>query len=391
MSTSRTQATAVQMRSADTLVPSADESGDPNEEAALLITCLRELPYLIPKDTNWKILLHLARENGVLLLVYQSMLATGAEMPTFFQDAARECEASAEQLASELEGMLREFHDLGVDVLPLKGPALALTLYGSVTLRSSNDLDLLVRHDDFPRCEALLLALGFTALGASSEHDRRFIRNGLLVELHFELASPRDFPFDVDRIWKRSRPSQFRGYPVRAMSDIDLVLYLCCHGLKHGFSRLIWIMDVARALRGWQTDTYRELAQQARQEGLEAHLLIACEVVRAMFPQQFPEDLDAVVAASPKAVERARHTALRLFSENREVVINDYRRLYLQAEPNTLKRWSYRLKYFVPTYSDYQWARRHRIQSIFMILVRPFRLLHKYGLRRAWQVAFPRR
>ncbi|WP_263349824.1 nucleotidyltransferase domain-containing protein [Acidicapsa acidisoli] len=387
MAAFRTPVTATQTCSAISLRQCAD---DPSPETALLITCLRGLPYLVPEDVDWKVLLDLARENGVLLLVHQSMFAMGADMPGFFRIAARECQAFAEWLAEELKELLQDFRDLRIEVLPLKGPSLALTLYGDVALRASNDLDLLVRRDDFPRCETLLLGRGFIGLGPAGEHDRRFIRDELLVELHFELASPRDFPFDIDHIWSRSRPHDFRGQPVRAMSDADLVLYLCSHGLKHGFSRLIWIMDVARALRGWQPDAYEEMVQQARREGLQPYLLIGCEVVRAMFPQLLPEALDIATSASPKAVALARAAAWRLFSENRQVVINDYRGLYLQAEPHVLRRWRYRFRYLMPTYSDYQWARRHRVQSGLMVVVRPFRLLHKYGFRKALRIAFPR-
>jgi hypothetical protein len=382
----RTSAAAIPMRST---VPPGQRAHEPAGEAALLITCLRGLPYLVPEDMDWQVLLDLARENGVLLLVHQSLLAMNADIPAFFCDAARECRVFAEWLADELEGLLHDFREMRVDVLPLKGPALALALYGDVALRSSNDLDLLVRRDDFPRCEALLLDRGFLALGPMSEHDRRFVRNGLLVELHFELASPRDFPFDVDGIWRRSRPNDFRGLSVRAMSDADLALFLCSHGLKHGFSRLIWILDVARALRGWQHSAYKQMVRQARRQGLEPCLLIGCEVVRAMFPQHLPEAMDAATAASPEAVRRARRAAARLFSESLEVVTNDHRGFYLQAEPNTLKRWRYRFRYLMPTYSDDLWARRHRINSGLMIFVRPFRLLQKYGLWGAWRIVFP--
>ena len=381
-----TPAAAIPMRSS---VPLRQCAHEPADEAALLITCLRGLPYLVPEDLNWQILLDLARENGVLLLVQQSLLAKGADMPGFFLEAAWKCRAIAERLADALEGLLHDLQELRVDVLPLKGPALALALYGDVALRSSNDLDLLVRRDDFPRCEALLLERGFLPLGPLSEHDRRFVRDGLLVELHFELASPRDFPFEVDEIWSRSLRDNFRGLPVRAMSNADLVLFLCSHGLKHGFSRLIWILDVARALRGWRRGDYEEMVQQARRQGLEPCLLIGCEVVRAMFPQHLPEAMDAAAAGSPEAVGRARRAAAKLFSQNLEVVTNDHRGFYLQAEPNAFKRWRYRFRFLMPTYSDDLWARRHRINSGLMIVVRPFRLLQKYGLRRAWRIVFP--
>ena len=369
--------------------PLCQSDSHPAEEAALLITCLRELPCNIPEDTNWEILLGLAEQNGVLLRVYRTLLALDANMPGFFRDAALECRAAAESLGAELEELLRGFGGDDIDVLPLKGPALALALYGDVALRQSNDIDLLVRRDDFPRAEALLLRWGFTALGAPSEHDRRFLRGGLLVELHFELASPRFFPFDIDGIWSRSRRVDFCGKPARAMSNIDLVLYLCAHGLKHGFSRLIWILDLARVLQGLEPREYQELMRQAQRRGLRPWLLIGCEVVRAMFPQQFPIELDAAIAASPEALKRARLAVARLFSTDQQVVVNDYRSFYLQAEPNPLRRLRYRLRYLAPTYTDYLWARRRRISPRLMVILRPFRLLEKYGLSRAWHILFP--
>ena len=365
------------------------KASHPVDEAALLITCLRGLPFDLPDDTDWRALLALAQENGVLLLVYRSLRASGAHMSGFFEDVARECQAVAESLAATLEALLQDFTEHGIEVLPLKGPALALALYGDAALRQSNDVDILVRLDDFSTAEALLLSQGFSALGAASEHDRRFVRGELLVELHFELASPRFFPFDIDGIWSRSRRSDFRGRPARAMSKGDLVLYLCAHGLKHGFSRLIWILDLSHALQGWEPDEYQELMKQARRQGLRPWLLIGCEVVRAMFPQQLPAALDAVIAQSPAARERARQAAARLFTVDLQVVVNDFRSFYLQAEPNPLARWHYRLRYLTPTYTDYLWARRHRISPRLMVILRPFRLLEKYGLSRVWQILFP--
>lgn len=369
--------------------PLRQSVSQPVDEATLLITCLRELPFHIPYDINWRALLTLAEENGVLLLVYEPLLAVGTDMPAFFRDAVRECRVAAESLGAALEALLQDFGECGIEVLPLKGPALALALYGDAALRQSNDIDLLVRRDDFSNAEALLLAQGFSALGAASEHDRRFRRGELLVELHFELASPRFFPFDIDGIWSRSRRADFRGKPARAMSNSDLVFYLCAHGLKHGFSRLIWILDLSRALRGWEPCEYQELMRQAHRRGLAPWLLIGCEVVSAMFPQQIPAALDAVIAQSPVALERARRAAARLFIVDQQVVVNDFRSFYLQAEPNPLKRWRYRLQYLMPTYTDYLWARHHRINPRLMVILRFFRLREKYGLSRVWQILFP--
>jgi Uncharacterised nucleotidyltransferase len=361
----------------------------PADEAALLITCLRGLPFIVPQDTDWQALLDLANDNGVLLLVHRSLIETGVDLPDFFKASVRNCREIAERFAAELEGLLQQFAEHRIDVLPLKGPALASALYGDATLRSCNDLDLLVRRADYERAETLLFDRGFSARPAG-DHDRRFLRDGLPVELHSELGSPRDFRFDLDDIWNRSHLDEFRGKPVHVMSDDDLVLYLCSHGLTHGFSRLIWILDVAQALGRLPDCNYKVLMQRARQQGLEPCLLMGCEVVRTMFPQKLPATMDAAIATSPEAAARARLAASRLFVEDMDVVGNDYRGFYyLQAEPNAIKRLRYRLRHLEPTTEDYKWAERHRINRRCMVVLRPLRLLQKYGVARLWRILFP--
>ena len=230
---------------------------DGANEAGLLIASLRGLPFEVPPDTNWQTLGQMAEENGVLPLFYQSLVDTGAQMPESFIATALQSRHATERLASELEHLLHCFAERGLDVLPLKGPALALELYGDPALRTCKDLDLLVRSYDFSGAEALLVEQGFTT-GAINDSERRFLRDGTSVELHFDITSPQIYRFDLEGIWSRSRRVYFRGEPMRAMLRNDLVLFLCSHGLSHGFTRLIWILDVARAIEGLDPDACRQ-------------------------------------------------------------------------------------------------------------------------------------
>ena len=359
-------------------------------EAALLITCLRGQPFAVPSDLDWHRLLNLAAENGVVLPVYRTLSEEGVAIPDFFASATHACSQAAEIFSAELESLLKEFAAWGIDVLPLKGPALAESLYGDATMRQCNDLDLLVRGDDYPRAETLLLRLGFAASSEMDDYHRRFVRNGVPVELHFGIASPRYFPFDLDRVWRRSTEGAFRGSPMRVMSDDDLVLFLCLHGLKHGFSRLIWILDVSRSLNRIPIGHYETLMQRARREGQEAWLLIGCEVVREMLPQQLPPGIDAVIAKSPRMAEKARRVAAQLFADGLEM-INDHRirDFYLQIERSARRRWRCRLSYLAPTPMDYRWMERHRINRNFVPILRPLRLLQKHGVSRMWRTLFP--
>lgn len=363
-------------------------ASEPASEAALLITCLRGLPFAVPRGLDWKVLLRLATSHGVLQLVHRSLHEMDAALPDFFVEAARIAGERAEALADHLRDLLHSFAERGIDVLPLKGPVLAQSIYGDAAARPSVDLDLLVRRSDVPRAEALLFDRGFKAR-RPSDYDRRFLRDGLSVELHSKIASPQYCSFDVDKIWSRSHAARFREEPIRAMSGEDLILYLCAHGLKHGFSRLIWILDLAHALSQRSERGYDELIRRARREGMVPWLLVGCEVVRMMFPQRLPVKLDELIATQAAAAQRARLTAERLFVQQHTIAIADHREFYLQAEPSAIRRWRYRLRFFSPTPSDHLWAEHHRFGSQLTAIARPFRLLRKYGPARLWQTMFP--
>jgi hypothetical protein len=359
-------------------------------EAALLISCLRGQPFTVLQDLGWQVLLELAEAHGVLLLLDQAFRERHVHTPDFFATAVRKHLDVVARFAAELEELLKQLAKEGIEVLPLKGPVLAEALYGNVTMRSCDDLDLLVRREDFPRAGQLLLDLGFAARTAGDDYHRKFLREGVLVELHYGVASPRSFPFDLDGVWDRARSEQFRDQPMRVMSDGDLVLFLCLHGLKHGFSRLIWISDLARALESVRNDGAQELAKHAQRQGLEQALLIGCQIVREVLPQQLPSEMEALLTESPQAAERAQHAVKRLFSEgtgaNNDPEIWG---LYLQTEGSARQRWRRRLSFLMPTAGDYAWAERHRIYRGLMPAIRPFRLLHKYGASRAWRILFP--
>ncbi|HTD56590.1 MAG TPA: nucleotidyltransferase family protein, partial [Silvibacterium sp.] len=103
-------------------------------EATFLITCLRGLSPPVSEDIHWQALERMARENGVLPLLWHSLQRAGVEMAEAFVAAALESRKAAERLASELDRLLPLFGERGIEVLPLKGPAIALELYGDAAL-----------------------------------------------------------------------------------------------------------------------------------------------------------------------------------------------------------------------------------------------------------------
>jgi len=359
-------------------------------EAELLIKCLRGSAIGSPSDIDWRALLSLADNHGLLPIVYRWLLANGADLPDFFSIAAQHCLSSTETLAAILEKLLAGFAQNAIEVIPLKGPVLAETLYGSVDMRPCTDLDLLVRVSDFGRAEKVLQDAGWVPSSPADEYQRKFVRDGVLVELHFDVASPRAFSFDLNGAWSRAKDGTFRGLPIKVMSETDLTLYLLLHGLKHGYGKLIWVLDAAYALKAVRDCGVRELIDRARSQGLEQVFYIGCTMALEVLPQHLPANLVGALAESPQAMQAARASVERLLvGEAGTVRDPEIWGLYLQAETKPGRRWQRRLMFFIPTNEDYRWTEHHRVPRSLAPIVRPFRLLAKHGLRRAWRTAFP--
>jgi Uncharacterised nucleotidyltransferase len=359
-------------------------------EAELLILCLCGSPFSVPASVDWLALLKLAEKHSVLPLMNEALIANGAAMPAFFLRAVEESRAATTLLAVELEHLLAKFAQHKIEVMPLKGPLLAEALYGDITMRPSADLDLLVRDHEFSRAELLLQDAGWVARSAADDYHRGFLRDGMLVELHFGVASPQSFPFDLQGTWDRSTASTFRTQPIRVMSESDRALHLCLHGLKHGFGKLLWVADLKRALTLAAEHNPQELVNRASEQGLEQVLHISCAMVLEVFPQQLPAELIAVLAESPEDAASARANLRRLLTGSaKDTNSPELWSFSLQVQAYPLQRWARRWKALAPTSQDDRWAEDHRFPRELMPLLRPFRLLAKYGPRRAWQAMFP--
>jgi len=152
----------------------------------------------------------------------------------------------------------------GIEVVVLKGAALAEAVYGNIALRPMVDIDLLVRRDDVEQTCAVLGGLGFfpgreeTQPGVLIENENELLlsrHRGLLrddIDLHWSLI---DSPFYQEQLamrwfWESARHRDFGDARALTLGPEALLLHLCAHlALHHGGSGLLWWNDIAELLR----------------------------------------------------------------------------------------------------------------------------------------------
>ncbi len=180
-----------------------------------------------------------------------------------------------------LSELLTAFAAAQIDLIVLKGAALAETVYPRPSLRRYGDLDVLVHPSDAVRARTLLEALGYivdTLQWDALSHDRdcqaNFFkhteRSTVVVELHTNLINNDLFfgqvQVDRDGLWERARPALLAGVEARVLGPEDQILHLCLHLAGHYFAAPQSLRDIAQVcgVGGIDWPLFVEIARQAR-------------------------------------------------------------------------------------------------------------------------------
>lgn len=262
---------------------------------ALDAPCRARIERLAGQEVGWERICRLAERNGVLPLVLRSLKAAAPEQipPGVLAEMERYAHSVARKnllLAQELVRLLDRLGALGIPAIPLKGVVLAEAAYGRLVLRQASDLDLLIRSEDLPRTERLLLRDCYAPQKPLSTLQRKayvfFNRQlpyarydtdpPLLVELHTGLTSRnRPLATSFGALLERARPVTLLGRTVPHLAAPDLLPFLCMHaGAKHDWSVLKWVCDVAETVQADPPTDWPAVLEHARAQRAERSLLV---------------------------------------------------------------------------------------------------------------------
>lgn len=215
---------------------------------------------LLERGLSWQAVLGRARVHGVFPLLYRNLRALG--FPGVPEQTRAELESLSKInafqslfLVEEIGRVLRGFLAAGIPVVPLKGVAVAESLYGDPTLRVSMDNDLLVPRRAVDQAFDLLCADGYRTAAAEQDLAALFVRRGVecvlvrevrgiryLIELHSAVPWGSSVARGAtDDLWAEVSPKAFFGTQAWALSREWELLFLAVHAAYHHWDGLKWL------------------------------------------------------------------------------------------------------------------------------------------------------
>jgi hypothetical protein len=385
-------------------------------EAELLLGCARSriqpraaqrVRQALKEKIDWDHIIEEVFNHGTAPLLFWNLSRLDLDgIPKATLDQLKNaCKAIAQRnlsLTGELLRLLNLFRESGIRALPVKGPALAATVYGNVSLRYFGDLDILMSRDDILKAKDLLQQHGYQPkldLTASQEieylrshHDYQFVRtvDGTVVDLQWGITQwSFAFPFDFTEMWKSREVSSLAGASVFNLSSATLLLVLCVHGTKHRWEQLKWICDIAELvdISRDKIDWYR-LIDQARAKGGERMLLLGLFLAHDLLGAHLPKEVMERIRNDSTVKVLADKVSGRLFRKvsRSDRLGNDRPFFFWQVRERLRDKlaiaWRYFPEYFlmivVPNKKDHALVQLPKSLSMVYYLLRPVRL--------AWQL-----
>jgi hypothetical protein len=228
--------------------------------------------------------------------------------------------------AAILQGLQQLMRAQGIDLVPIKGPALAVLAYGDLALRQFDDLDLLVRPADLLRTVDALEHAGYQVRGLPRSADRaRYVSSLQDWSLHGDAGQVNlDLkPVLVSHTMSTSKSTEYlreschplevgNGQCLAAPGPEAMLLAVCVDAACDLWGRLSAAADVAALLARHPAGGWNKLLDDATRLGQRRSVLVGAAVADELLGASLPIEIREAAYRDATARRLAAQAVARL-------------------------------------------------------------------------------
>jgi len=356
-------------------------------------------------NKTWQAFQYLVSRHGVLPLAYKAIYkyATNTTPQEYFDTLKEAFMANVRRNmlnSAELVRVITLLEDNGIEALAFKGPSLSQLAHGDIISRQYGDIDILVNIKDVTNAGALIskreyrpdYELSFLSneafLNVSSDLGFWHTKNGIYLELHWSLSRTKLSRGISSLILQREKTEiSIQDKLIKTLPVDLLFLYLCVHGSKHLWGRMMWIVDIDRLIRRKKSIDWEKINEAAQITKNETSLLLGLLISHHVLATPVPKIALDRIAKNRKLSVLLKLSLQELLmppkTENhgiKQILAKYYFHFLLKDDFSERLRYLFSLVFKI-TPDDVLNVNLPKHMSFLYILIRPFRLGKKYIFR----------
>jgi hypothetical protein len=280
----------------------------------------------------------------------------------------------------ELLRLIDLFQQSAIPIAAFKGPLLADSVYGHLSLREFSDLDVIIHEADLPKAEDILIARGYQAdfpdrdyrsafLSYQGQYAFRNSDSGISIDLHWRLSRK--------EIWPRLEQATICGRTVPGLARDDLALFLAAHGTKEEWRSLSWVCDFAEFLRQYRDIDWSKIFERAHQAHCSRALLLAINLAFTLLDAPAPTNLIDEARANSAVQSLSEKARLRMLSTASQDELSEFLNTLKTRDLMRHRLWPAVTLLTTRTVGDYQAMPLPKSLWSIYYFSRPFRLAAK--------------
>ena len=353
---------------------------------------------LLKTNIDWEEVIRYATVTGLLpITAYNLYTANGLRIPQEIQLRLRKVTlmvtARNMQMYQTLAQVVSALQEHGIDVIVLKGPVLAATVYPHIGTRQFCDLDLLIKKADLPKVESCITKLGYfvSNTGFSREfyekhhfHLQYINHSGQkpIVEVHWNLDWSKGLSkLNINEFWENTISVNFEGIKAYVLSPEDTICMLCLHNINHLLNAPKILSDIDWAINAYgQQINWQKFLADVRIHKLDRMAYASLFYVHTLFHSDIPIHVLEQLKPRWHIVKRLKYNLFHNFVPRETKADEKTIQLLLcvSLSRNRLQRLRYLLRLLFPpleVVEKSKWTYIHYFARLFYLVKKYIKLL----------------
>lgn len=308
---------------------------------------INKIQVITSQIIDWQQLISLAKSHSVIPLVAHNLQKYCVKnLPDNIKNILKiEFRKNALKniyLSKELLEIVQLLKVNNINYICFKGATLAASIYGDISLRQFNDIDILIAKKDLLKAKKILLSMGgYFSLRLLDNLKKEYITNDhMFVKFAKHLAYTiywKNKKIEVDLHWQMfcyyfplSLPIEYLNLSleysivfnqkISTLSPENNLLLLCGHGTKDGWDKLSRICDIAELINFYPQLDWKLLIKEAKNRGALRLLLVGLSLANHLYQISLPDFISLEIINDKKIKHLTYKIENLLFSESNKPI-----------------------------------------------------------------------